>query len=598
MPRSCSRSRASIGPDSKFFSRFRTVYEHPDAYDRFSTEIAAGLSYQFTREQSASVEVSLEYEDVDDFFHPDGQRHLIASLPTQYVFDNRDNKLDPKRGFRALAFAEPAHDFLTGATFVKFRGELSAYKAIDDAQRFVLAGRVAAGSIVGASVEDIPADRRFYVGGGGSVRGYEYQGIGPKDPEGNPIGGRSYMELSAEMRIQVTRNDRHRALRRRRHGVGGRVPRLGALPGRRRRRPALSDAVRATAGSTRRCRSTANLAIRASPSMPASARRSERCGSSRLFLRIFRYTIYATLAFVIAALAVLTLTERGRDNLAGLISDFASSPGRTVKIAGIDGIWSGNLTLQSLVLEDEDGPWLVGAQHRRRLVAAQADHRRRFDADRIFAERIEVARMPKPTSEPKEEAGSFSLPVSIDLKQIDLPDIALGPALAGGVASVAAKGSARAEASPLQIVSQLNIARSDGRAGNIDASIDFAPADNRLDLDIRASEPQGGILANLLKLPGEPPVEINVSGSGPAADWSGSGTFAVDGTVITRVEGEAPVHRQGKRHRGEGRRRFRALHAGGPQAAAVRKFELRLCRYADLARAASTSSAPPSRATR
>lgn len=193
-----------IGPDSKFFSRFRTVYEHPDAYDRFSTEIAAGLSYQFTREQSASVEVSLEYEDVTDFFHPDGQRHLIASLPTQYVFDNRDNKLDPKRGFRALAFAEPAHDFLTGATFVKVRGELSAYRAIDDAQRFVVAGRVAAGSILGASVEEIPADRRFYVGGGGSVRGYEYQGIGPKDPEGNPIGGRSYMELSGELRVQVT----------------------------------------------------------------------------------------------------------------------------------------------------------------------------------------------------------------------------------------------------------------------------------------------------------------------------------------------------------------------------------------------------------
>ena len=195
-----------IGPDSKFFSRFRTVYEHPDAYDRFSTEIAAGVAYQFTREQSASVEASLEYEDVTDFFHPDGQRHLIASLPTQYVFDNRDNKLDPKKGFRALAFAEPAHDFLTGATFVKFRGELSAYKAIDDAQRFVLAGRVAAGSIVGASVEDVPADRRFYVGGGGSVRGYEYQGIGPKDPEGNPIGGLSYAELSAEMRIQVREN--------------------------------------------------------------------------------------------------------------------------------------------------------------------------------------------------------------------------------------------------------------------------------------------------------------------------------------------------------------------------------------------------------
>ena len=97
----------------------------------------------------------------------------------------------------------------------------------------------------------------------------------------------------------------------------------------------------------------------------------------KLFLRIFRYTIYLALAFVIAAIAVLTLTERGRDNLAGLISDFASSPGRTVRISGINGIWSGNFTLESLVLEDA----VAGRpQHRRRLVAAEAvfgDLRRR-----------------------------------------------------------------------------------------------------------------------------------------------------------------------------------------------------------------------------
>lgn len=256
----------------------------------------------------------------------------------------------------------------------------------------------------------------------------------------------------------------------------------------------------------------------------------------RIMLRILRYGIYAAVALAIGAIAVLTLTERGRDNLAALISGFVSSPGQTVRIAGIDGVWSGNLTLGSVTLEDEEGPWLVA-----RNVAVDWSPLMLFSftfaADRIYAERIEVARTPKPASKPKDEAGSFSLPVSIDVTRIDLPDIALGPALAGGVASVAAKGSARAEASPLLIASRLNIARSDGRAGNIDATIDFAPADNRLTLDIRASEPRGGIIANLLRLPGEPAVEINVSGSGPAANWSGSGTFAVDGTVVTRIEG-------------------------------------------------------------
>ncbi len=255
----------------------------------------------------------------------------------------------------------------------------------------------------------------------------------------------------------------------------------------------------------------------------------------KLFLRIFRYAIYAGLALLVGAIAVLTLTERGRDNLAGMISNFASSPGQTVRLSGLSGIWSGELRLRNLVLEDEDGAWLVA-----RNVAVDWSPLKLFGAtfssDRIAAERIEVARQPKPASKPKQTQGSFSLPVNIDIRQIDLPDIALGPALAGGVASVAATGSAQVTASPLRVMSKLNVARSDGRAGAIDASVDFAPDDNRLNLDIKASEPQGGIIANLLKLPGEPPVEINVSGSGPAADWAGTGTFAVDGAVITRVE--------------------------------------------------------------
>lgn len=255
----------------------------------------------------------------------------------------------------------------------------------------------------------------------------------------------------------------------------------------------------------------------------------------KLFLRIFRYGLYALVAFAIGAIAVLTLTERGRENLAGLISDMASSPEQAIRIAGLDGIWSGNLRLGSLVVEDAEGPWLTA-----RNIAVDWSPLKlfsaTFNAERVFVERIEMARLPQPGNEPKEESGSFSLPVSLDLQRIELPDIALGPALAGGVASVAATGSARVEGSPMQVVSRLYIARNDGRAGNIDASIDFAPEDNRLAIDVNASEPQGGIIANLLKLPGEPSVEINVSGSGPAANWAGKGTFAVDGSVVTRVD--------------------------------------------------------------
>ena len=193
-----------LGPASKFYTNLRTVFEHPEAYDRFSIKAATGLEYQFAKVHTVSGEFAVEWSKVEDALNPGGVRHLLVSIPLQYVFDNRDSRLDPKRGFRVLAYAEPTHDFENGATFVKFRGEASAYRAIDDAGKFVFAARAAAGSIVGADLASIPADRRFYVGGGGSVRGYAYQGIGPKDMGGKPTGGRSYVEGSVELRIAVS----------------------------------------------------------------------------------------------------------------------------------------------------------------------------------------------------------------------------------------------------------------------------------------------------------------------------------------------------------------------------------------------------------
>ncbi len=67
-----------------------------------------------------------------------------------------------------------------------------------------MAGRVRAGSIVGESRAEIPASKRFYAGGGGSVRGYQFKKVGPLDDENDPIGGRSVIELSAEARFRVS----------------------------------------------------------------------------------------------------------------------------------------------------------------------------------------------------------------------------------------------------------------------------------------------------------------------------------------------------------------------------------------------------------
>jgi len=194
-----------IGPASRFFVNSAIVLEHPDAYDRFSVKGGPGLDYDISKTQSVSGEFVVDYSKITDAFEPD-REFLIVSTPLQYVFDNRDNKLNPTKGFRLLAYGEPSYDTIGGTPFLKMRGEGATYLAFDKAGKFVAAGRATLGSIVGAELEEIPANRRFYAGGGGSVRGYAYQGIGPKDPDGIPIGGLSLAEASAELRFAVTEN--------------------------------------------------------------------------------------------------------------------------------------------------------------------------------------------------------------------------------------------------------------------------------------------------------------------------------------------------------------------------------------------------------
>ncbi|TIQ37789.1 MAG: translocation/assembly module TamB [Mesorhizobium sp.] len=292
----------------------------------------------------------------------------------------------------------------------------------------------------------------------------------------------------------------------------------------------------------------------------------------KIFWRILRICLYALLLLLvvaIGALVVLTGTEGGRQNLAGMISKMASSEDRKVTVSGIEGIWSGALRVDHVVLEDRAGPWLVA-----RKVALDwsptALLSRNFNADRIAAGRIELARLPQAGQQPS-QGGSSSLPVSVDVKQIDLPEIALGQQLAGsGIAELAAKGSLKADPSPLAIETVLNVARHDGKQGNVDAKVHFAPADNKLDLDLKASEPAGGIIANLLKLPDAPPVDIVVSGTGPLANWSGIGTFVVDRQIITQLTGRHQLSDKGHyiEAKGDGEferflpEKFKSLFAG------------------------------------
>lgn len=136
---------------------------------------------------------------------PRRRTYFIGALPTTLTYDGSDDLLNPTRGFRLGTRVSPELS-LEGAAFgyarVQFDG--SAYQSVH--KSVVLAGRVRLGTIVGAPRDAIAPSRRFYAGGGASVRGYGYQDIGPRDPNNAPIGGRSLTEFSVEARVRTFGN--------------------------------------------------------------------------------------------------------------------------------------------------------------------------------------------------------------------------------------------------------------------------------------------------------------------------------------------------------------------------------------------------------
>lgn len=126
---------------------------------------------------------------------------FVAGLSGQLGLDLTDSLLDPTKGFRVTTLIQPEGSLRNGFTpYVRARMDASAYYPFGDS--LVVAGRVRFGTIQGAKLFDLAPSRRLYSGGGGSVRGFGYLKLGPKDPNGDPLGGRSLNEAAAEVRYR------------------------------------------------------------------------------------------------------------------------------------------------------------------------------------------------------------------------------------------------------------------------------------------------------------------------------------------------------------------------------------------------------------
>ncbi|WP_419898031.1 autotransporter assembly complex protein TamA [Roseomonas sp. USHLN139] len=178
--------------------------ERPDAYDRDAFTLGALLERTVSSRLSWGAGPQLEFSRVtQDAVTTDYQ--LVGVLGT-LRWNDTDSPLNPSRGTRATVLVNPIYSLGESNAFTRLRVQGSTYFDISGDKGSILALRGVVGSIVGASFGGVPPDKRFYSGGGGSVRGYSYQSVGPRTASDEPAGGLSQIEGTIELRQRVSGN--------------------------------------------------------------------------------------------------------------------------------------------------------------------------------------------------------------------------------------------------------------------------------------------------------------------------------------------------------------------------------------------------------
>lgn len=191
-----------LRPDQTLRLWTKIAKDTPDPYTSKYIESGLVLTRDITESLRAGAGIRFKTSEVTQLEVTNDYNYF--SFPVTLQYDTSNDPLDPVRGNRLGLELAPYSDLFGSApSFVKSTGRFTHYFHLLQKPSLVFAGSLTAGSIVGAEAKDIPADERFYAGGGGSIRGYPYKTVAPL-VDGVPVGGRSLVTCSLELRLKLT----------------------------------------------------------------------------------------------------------------------------------------------------------------------------------------------------------------------------------------------------------------------------------------------------------------------------------------------------------------------------------------------------------
>ena len=180
-----------------------------DSYDLDKLGLVLGIDKQITDFLTVSLQYKIDennYSDVEAGTTQEEGRETITTIGPLIIRDSRDDPFNPRKGSVNIFHYEFAEDnFFSDAEFHKFTAQSSWYKALSRRNTAALSVRAGYISLTGGT-SSMPIDKRFFLGGRTTLRGYEHDSVGPENDSGSPIGGEKMFSLNAELRTKAVGN--------------------------------------------------------------------------------------------------------------------------------------------------------------------------------------------------------------------------------------------------------------------------------------------------------------------------------------------------------------------------------------------------------
>ncbi|MFV0246251.1 MAG: translocation/assembly module TamB domain-containing protein [Qingshengfaniella sp.] len=260
--------------------------------------------------------------------------------------------------------------------------------------------------------------------------------------------------------------------------------------------------------------------------------------------------LFLTVALCVPAPLALQAQDETDDPgfLERMIQNALGGDGRDVRIVGLEGVLSSEVSIARIEVADDDGTWLV-IRDVTLDWSRLALLRRRLEINALTLGAVELHRppLPGPAQPPQiaaeENPAPFALPelpLALNVTQLSLGTLDIGQPVLGQPITATLTGAARLAGGEGTV--QLALDRTDDRAGSFHLDAGFENDTRRLFVLLDAAEDAGGLIASLSGMPGAPSVDLHVAGDAPISDFTATLALATDG--VDRLNGTVSLREE------------------------------------------------------